>query len=211
MRREQAVASARAALLRGDLVLLPTESVYAVAADAFSARGVTAVREMKGYWDDIPLPVMVGQRSTVPGIAARISDDARSLMEAFWPGPLTIMLTPQPSLAWNQPEGAPVAVRMPLHPLALAVLAATGPLVVTTASLPGLSAPLRADDALLQLGEEIALALDAGALDEEAGLPSTIVDATGTQVSVVRPGALDAAALRRVCPSVILGEDAPTA
>ena len=217
-RRAQAVASAFAAVRRGDLVMIPTESVYALATDAFSMRGVAALREAKGYDADVPLPIMVGSRSTIAGIASRVSDDARSLMEAFWPGPLTLLLTPQPTLAWDHPEGAPLTVRMPMHPVALALLAATGPLVVTSANLPGLSAPTTVDDALSQVGDAAALALDAGplALDptplmENVGLPSSVVDTTVNPPRIVRTGALDAQTLRRHVPRVLAEEEPPTA
>jgi L-threonylcarbamoyladenylate synthase len=209
--RDRAVAAALAAVRRGDLVVLPTEAVYAIATDAFSRRGVDAIREVKGYDAHVPLPVMVGSRTTVPGIASRVSDDARALMDAFWPGPLTLLLAPQPTLAWDLPAGAPVAVRMPLHPVALALLAQSGPLVVTTANLPGLPAPTDADDAILQLGDHVALALDAGDLAPVAGedppLASTVVDVSGQQPTVVRIGAIGLDRLRRICPHV-LGEDA---
>jgi len=217
-RRAQAVASAFAAVRRGDLVMIPTESVYALATDAFSMRGVAALREAKGYDGDVPLPIMVGSRSTIAGIASRVSDDARSLMEAFWPGPLTLLLTPQPTLAWDHPEGAPLTVRMPMHPVALALLAATGPLVVTSANLPGLSAPTTVDDALSQVGDAAALALDAGplALDPASlmgnvGLPSSVVDTTVNPPRIVRTGALDAQTLRRHVPRVLAEEEPPTA
>ncbi len=205
--RDQAVASALAAVRRGDLVLIPTESVYAIAADAFSARGMEALREAKGYDPSTPVPVMVGRRATVAGIAARISTEARALMEGFWPGELTVLLTAQPSLAWDQPSDHPLAVRMPLHPLALALLAQTGPLAVTSANVPGLPAPIAVDDALEQVGEAVALALDAGELAGAQTLPSTIVDARSAPPRIVRSGALSAESIRRVCPSV-LPEDA---
>lgn len=213
--REQAVTAALAAVRRGDVVLLPTETVYALATDAFSARGVRAVRDAKGYEADAPLPVMVGSRTTVPGIAARVGDDALALMDAFWPGPLTLLLQPQPTLAWDLPPDAPLAVRMPLHPVAVALLSRSGPLVVTAANLPGLPPPSTVDDALLQLGDVPVLALDAGDLTagdlaagesaEDAAVLSTIVDVTGAVPRVVRWGAVDAARLARVCPLADLG------
>lgn len=201
--RERAVAAGLAAVRRGDLVLLPTESVYAIATDAFSSRGVALLREAKGHDARVPLPVLVGGRSTVSGIVARVSADAKSLMDAFWPGLLTLLLPPQPTLAWDLPADAPLAVRMPLHPVALAVLAASGPLVLTTANLPGLPAPSDVDDALAQLGDAIAIALDAGVLADESALPSTVVDLTRDVPAVVRIGAVSVEALRRVCPAVL--------
>lgn len=208
--RVRAVAAALAAVRRGDLILIPTESVYAVATDAFSRRGVAALREAKGYDVHVPLPVMVGGRSTVPGIASRSGDDARALMDAFWPGPLTLLLEPQPTLAWDLPPSSPIAVRMPLHPLALALLAQTGPLVVTTANLPGLMPPTTVEDAISQLGDYTALALDAGDLADDEALPSTVVDVTGERPHVVRIGAISVDRLRAVCPHVVDGEDATT-
>ena len=100
-------------------------------------------------------------------------------MDAFWPGALTLLLTPQRTLAWDLPMDAPLAVRMPLHPLALALLLKSGPLVVTSANLPGMSAPADVDDALEQLGDAVGVALDAGDLSDGEALPSTVVDVTG--------------------------------
>lgn len=210
-RREKSVAAALAAVRRGDLVLLPTESVYALATDAFSPRGVAALREAKGYDEHVPLPVMVGARATLAGVAARVPDDARVLIDAFWPGPLTVLLRPQPTLAWDLPFDAPLAVRMPLHPVALALLERSGPLVVTAANLPGMDAPSTVDDALAQVGEDVALALDAGPLTDDSGLPSTVVDITGERPRVAREGAVSVDALRRVCPHVLVGDDPATA
>lgn len=205
--RDRAVAAAHAAVRRGDLVVIPTESVYAVAADAFSSRGVAALRDAKGTDAGVPLPVMVGRRATVAGIALRVSDDAQRLIEAFWPGPLTILLVPQPTLAWDLPRESPIAVRMPLHPLTLAVLDRTGPLAVTTANLPGLAAPPDVNDALAQLGDAVAVALDVGTLLDVAALPSTVIDATGETTVVVRLGALSIDEVRRICPDVRTGYD----
>jgi L-threonylcarbamoyladenylate synthase len=208
--RERAVAAALAAVRRGDLVIIPTESVYAVATDAFSRRGVAALREAKGYDARDPLPVMVGSRSTATGIAARVPDDARLLMEAFWPGSLTLLLTPQPTLAWDLAADAPLAVRMPLHPVALALLSQSGPLVVTSANQGGLAAPSTVDDAIDQLGDDASLALDAGDLTDPESLPSTIVDVTSGLPRVVRIGAVPLANLLAVCPHLVSDEAAPT-
>ena len=209
--RGRAVAAALAAVRRGDLVLMPTESVYAIATDAFSRRGVAAMRDAKGYDESVPLPVMVGARTTVAGIAARVPDDARALMDAFWPGSLTLLLAPQPTLAWDLAGDAPLAIRMPLHPVALALLAQSGPLVATTANQPGMPAPVDVDDAVTQLGDAIGLALDAGDLSGNEPLPSTVVDVTGDRPRVVRIGAIPVEQLRRVCPHVLADEGSATA
>jgi len=209
--RERAVAAALAAVRRGDLVIIPTESVYAVATDAFSRRGVAALREAKGYDGHVPIPVMVGARSTVAGIATRVPDDARALMEAFWPGSLTLLLRPQPTLAWDLPADAPLAVRMPLHPVALALLGLSGPLVVTSANQPGLPAPSDVDDAIEQLGDDASLALDAGDLTDPDSMPSTVVDVTAEAPRLVRIGAVSLEDLLRVCPHLVTEDPTPTA
>lgn len=210
--RERAVAAGHAAARRGDLVLVPTEAVYAVATDAFSRRGIAALRDAKGTDAGVPLPVMVGRRATVAGIATGVSQDAQRLMDVFWPGPLTLLMTPQPSLAWDVAVDSPVAVRMPLHPVALALLVRTGPLAMTSANLPGMPAPSDVDDALEQLGDAVTVALDSGPLlIHGAGAPSTVVDVTGTVPVVVRIGAVSADDLRRVCPDVRTGPGDPDA
>ena len=209
--RDKAIAAALAAVRRGDLVAIPTESVYAVATDAFSRRGVAALREAKGYDEQVPLPVLVGARATLGGIALRVSDEARDLVEAFWPGPLTVLLRPQPTLAWDLPDDAPLAVRMPLHPVAVALLAQSGPLVATTANAPGQVAPADVDEVLVQLGDTISLALDAGPLVDDVGLPSTIVDLTGPVPRLVRAGAISLERVRAICPHALAEDDPVTA
>lgn len=214
--REHAVTVALAAVRRGDLVVVPTEGVYAIVTDAFSARGVARLREAKGYASDAPIPVFVGARATVGGVAAAISSQARDLMDAFWPGELTLLLRPQPTLAWDLPRGQSIAVRMPLHPLTLALLSRSGPLVGTSANAPGLPAPTTATDAVTQLGAAVSIALDAGALDagdadeSSSGRPgttgstlSTIVDCTVNPIRVVRQGVVTVADIERVCPGVL--------
>ncbi|MEI8262131.1 MAG: Sua5/YciO/YrdC/YwlC family protein, partial [Actinomycetes bacterium] len=153
--------------------------------------------------------VMVPSASTVAGLAARITDSARDLMAAFWPGLLTLQLPAQPTLAWPLPPEAPVSVRMPLHPLALALLAASGPLVVTTANRPGMSAPVSADDAIAQIGEWVAIALDAGDPIDPDAMASTMIDVTGDQPRLVRPGAVPVDAIEAVLGVPLGRGDAP--
>ena len=211
--RPRAVVAAVSAARRGDLVLLPTEHAYAIATDAFSSRGVDAIRAAKDLAGGAPLAVMVPSPATVAGIAAQVTPAAKALMAGFWPGQLTVLLDPQPTLAWSLPATAALAIRMPLHPVALEVLRSLGPTVVTAANAPGLSMPTTVDDALDQLGDAIALVLDAGPLT--SGHPgestSTVVDARGGidaatgerwSARVVREGALGAEALRQSWPEL---------
>ena len=207
-RRASAVAAALAACRRGDVVLVPTESSYALATDAFSARGRAAIRTAKGQGAQVPLPVLVPSATTVQGLAARIPQPAAALMAAFWPGALTLLVPAQSTLAWDVPADTPIAVRMPLHPLLISLLEQTGPLAATAANGPGLDPPASVDDAAEQLGEAWAIALDAGPL--APGEASTIVDVTGDVPVVRRHGAVSLEDLRSVCPQVEDPTEDPT-
>ena len=197
--RARGITAAVAAIKRGELVVLPTESVYAVATDGFSARGARSVRVAKGQSADTPLPIMIASITTIPGIAFNPSIAAMDLMHGFWPGALTVLVTPQPSLAW-----APLAVRIPLHPVTLEILRATGPMIVTGANAVGGAAALTVDDALEVLGETASIALDAGPLgaDQMLSRPSTVVDATGEVPVLLREGAITLEQLRSVVPGI---------
>ncbi|MDP2014607.1 MAG: L-threonylcarbamoyladenylate synthase [Actinomycetota bacterium] len=199
--RVRAINAAVSAVKRGDLVLLPTESAYALVTDPFSSRGVAALRAAKGQSHDSPLSLMVPSAATVAGIAAGVTPPVNALMQAFWPGPLTLLLRPQPTLAWDLSPDLPIAVRMPLHPVILAVLVRCGPLVVTTANTPGLPAPLSVEAVMEQLGECAALAVDAGEL-QAADLPSTVLDMSGLDPKVVRQGSLSIVQLQQVAPGI---------
>jgi len=199
--RERAIAAAVSAVKRGDLVLLPTESVYALATDPFSRRGVAALLLAKQLPAGSPLPLMVPNALTVQGIASGVTSVAKSLMQAFWPGPLTLLLPAQPSLAWDLPMGLPVTVRMPIHPITLAILERTGPMIVTSANAPGQVAPHAFDEALKQVGEAASVGMDAGPLNADE-LPSTVIDVTGEIPKILRVGALSITLLREVVPEI---------
>jgi tRNA threonylcarbamoyl adenosine modification protein (Sua5/YciO/YrdC/YwlC family) len=190
---------------RGGLVVLPTDTVYGIGADAFAPKAVAALLAGKGRGRQMPPPVLVAGPGTVDGLCTDVSDDARRLMTAFWPGALTIILRAAPSLAWDLGETkGTVAVRMPDHPAALALLARTGPLAVSSANVTGSPAARTADEARDQLGETVALYLDGGSAP--GGVASTIVDATSGVVRVVRAGAIDEVALRGVVPGLEAGD-----
>jgi len=192
--RSRAVTAAVAALRRGDLVILPTESTYVLATDAFSSRGTQALRRAKGQTSETPLGLLVPRPATVQGIAVDVPSTARTLMAAFWPGMVTLLLTPQPTLAWDHPPGSPVAVRMPVHPVTLAVVTESGPIAASGITADG-DAVLLCDRAV-ELHPDAAIALDAGTLDapwsdtEDADLASTIVDVRGDDVVILRHGAI---------------------
>jgi tRNA threonylcarbamoyl adenosine modification protein (Sua5/YciO/YrdC/YwlC family) len=185
------------AISRGGLVVLPTDTVYGIAADAFDEAAVAALLAAKGRGRQMPPPVLVGEVATLDGLATDIPDEARKLVEAFWPGGFTIILRAQPSLQWDLGDtGGTVALRMPDHPAALALLKRTGPLAVSSANKSGSPAALDVTDATRQLGDSVSVYLDGG--QAPGGVASTIVDATGPTLRVVREGAVSLEALRQV-------------
>jgi L-threonylcarbamoyladenylate synthase len=193
------VDAAVAALRRGELAVLPTDTVYGLAADAFSPPAVTRLLEAKGRSRDVPVPVLVGAWRTLDGLAETVPPVARQLVEAFWPGPLTLVVRAAASLAWDIGDArGTVAVRMPLHPVALRVLEQTGPLAVTGAHRTGMPPAGDAAEAARQLGTAVQVYLDGGA---SAGpVPSTVVDLTGDHPRVLRAGTVPLERLREVAP-----------
>ena len=195
------VAQAVAALRRGDLAVLPTDTVYGIAADAFSPPAVDRLLAAKGRGRDMPVPVLVGAWRGLDGLASDVTPTMRSLVEAFWPGPLTLIVRAASSLAWDLGETrGTVAVRMPLHPVALAVLAETGPLAVSSANRSGQPPAAEIAEAERQLGTGVAVYLDAGSTGE--AVPSTIVDLTGDRPQLRRAGAAPLDELRELLPDL---------
>jgi L-threonylcarbamoyladenylate synthase len=204
--RTQGLAAAESAVLRGELVVLPTDTVYGVGADAFSHSAVTRLLAAKGRGRDMPSPVLVG---TVRAAAALVEDMGpygQQLIDEFWPGGLTIICRSARTLSWDLGETkGTVAIRMPEDQVALDLLQATGPMAVSSANLTGSPAPTTAGQARDQLGESIAVYLDGG--ERGGGVSSTIVDLTGDQPRLLRRGAISIGRLREVA-AVMAGIDA---
>lgn len=193
------------AVSRGEVIVLPTDTVYGVGADAFSPDAVARVLAAKGRDRQMPPPVLIPSLRTVDGLARDVPAAARALMEACWPGPLTVIVLAQPSLAWDLGEtGGTVALRVPDHGAALALLARTGPLAVTSANRTGQPAATTAEDARDQLGDSVSVYLDGG--DSPLGVASTIVDATGPVLTVVRDGGVSRERLVEVAGSEAFGD-----
>jgi len=202
--RERGLDVAANAARRGDLVVLPTDTVYGLGCDAFNPRGVAALLTAKGRGRDMPVPVLVGSPETVEGLAYGLSKAARDLVEAFWPGALTVVVRHQPSLAWDLGDAnGTVALRMPLHPVAIELLRVVGPMAVSSANRSGSAPATSYAEAEAQLGESVAVYLDAGT--SGAAVPSTIVDASGPVPRLLRLGAIDLATLRSVAPDLLEG------
>lgn len=204
--RSSPVSLAVSAARRHELVVFPTETAYAVACDAFSPEAVDRLNRAKGRSGATALPVMVGSVRGLEGLAAQVTPEEKALVAGFWPGPLTVVCKTQPSLAWDLGgSGETVSLRMPLHPLALEVLAGVGPMAVVTANRAGAPAPVDCDEAVEQMGEAVSLYLDGGPCTP--GPPSTIVDLTRPRARLVREGALPATQLAEWLPSLAAAEE----
>jgi len=197
--RERGLAAAHSAVQRGEVVVLPTDTVYGLGADAFSPAAVRKLLAAKGRGRDMPPPVLVPDVRTIDGLASAIPFAVRELVDAFWPGPLTIVCRAQASLNWDLGDThGTVALRMPLHPVALELLTRTGPMAVSSANLSRRPAATTVADAVEQLGDAVQVYLDGGV--SPRGLPSTIVDASDGGLRVLRVGALSEEELRLAVP-----------
>jgi L-threonylcarbamoyladenylate synthase len=192
---------ARGAIGRGELVVMPTDTVYGVAADAFNPKAVQRLLDAKGRGRQAPPPVLIPGIPTLDALADQIPDEARALVKEFWPGGLTVILAAQPSLSWDLGDThGTVALRMPSNRIALELLSETGPLAVSSANLTGKPAAASAEEAEQMLGDSVAVYLDGGAGGTES---STIVDATSLllpegRLRIVRHGVVPDDAIRDV-------------
>ncbi|WP_235735861.1 L-threonylcarbamoyladenylate synthase [Nocardioides alcanivorans] len=186
---EQAVEAATRAVRRGDLVVLPTDTVYGIGADAFDPVAVAGLLAAKGRGREMPPPVLVASKATLHALTSSLPPWVTPLVDAFWPGPLTLVCRDQSSLQWDLGDTrGTVAVRMPDHPVALAVLERTGPMAVSSANTSGAPAATDVDAAEAMLGEQVVVYVDAG--PTASSQPSTILDVTGDVPRLLRLGTL---------------------
>jgi len=195
--REAAVDAAAHAVRNGELIVLPTDTVYGIGADAFDPAAVRALLKAKGRGREMPPPVLISSPGTADALATGLPSYARALIEHFWPGPLTIVARQQNSLQWDLGDTrGTVAIRMPDNEVALAILERTGPLAVSSANTTGLPPATTADEADAMVGEAVTALVDGGT--SPGGEASTIVDVTGDHGRILRPGALSLDDLNRV-------------
>ncbi|QUR68450.1 L-threonylcarbamoyladenylate synthase [Mycobacterium spongiae] len=185
--RSRGIAAAVAALQASRLVVMPTDTVYGIGADAFDSAAVAGLLAAKGRGRDMPVGVLVGSWHTIEGLAFSLPDVARELVRAFWPGALSLVVAQAPSLQWDLGDArGTVMLRMPLHPVAIELLREVGPMAVSSANVSGQPPAVDADEARRQLGDVVTVYLDAGPAAQQAA--STIVDLTGAAPRVLRPG-----------------------
>ena len=200
--RETGIAAAISALKGGRLVVMPTDTVYGIGADAFDGSAVAALLAAKGRGRDMPVPVLVGSWHTIQGLVYTVPNSAKELIRAFWPGALSLVVRQAPSLAWDLGDAhGTVMLRMPLHPVAIELLRAVGPMAVSSANISGRPAAVTADQARDQLGDLVDVYLDGGPAEQQSA--STIVDLTGAHPRVLRQGPVTVEAI-----ASLLGVDA---
>jgi tRNA threonylcarbamoyl adenosine modification protein (Sua5/YciO/YrdC/YwlC family) len=189
--RSVGIASAVGALKDGRLVVMPTDTVYGIGADAFDSTAVAALLAAKGRGRDMPVGVLVGSWHTIEGLVYTMPEGARDLIRAFWPGALSLVVTQAPSLHWDLGDArGTVMLRMPLHPVAIELLREVGPMAVSSANVSGRPSAVEADEARNQLGDLVDVYLDAGRSQQQAA--STIVDLTGDTPRILRAGPVSA-------------------
>lgn len=194
------------AVRRGELVVLPTDTVYGIGADAFTPDAVQALLDAKARGRDMPVPVLVGSVSAANALVEEMSPYGDDLIEAFWPGALTIVCRHGPSLAWDLGEArGTVALRMPQQQVALELLGEAGPTAVSSANRSGSPPATTVDEAAGQLGDAVSVYLDDGPCADP--VPSSIVDLTGPVPRLLREGALPTEKLREVVTYLITDED----
>lgn len=199
--RTTGLREAASAVRRGELVVLPTDTVYGIGADAFASEAVADLLDAKGRGRNMPTPVLIGSPNTLHGLVTDFSEQAWELVDAFWPGALTLVAKQQPSLQWDLGDTrGTVAVRMPLHPVAIELLTEVGPMAVSSANLTGHPAPEDCDAAQGMLGDSVSVYLDGG--PTPGIVPSSIVDVTRPVPVLLREGAISPEELRKVVPDL---------
>lgn len=204
--RKTGIAAAISALKGGRLVVMPTDTVYGIGADAFDGTAVAALLEAKGRGRNMPVPVLVGSWHTIQGLVYSVPPSVKELIRAFWPGALSLVVHQAPSLQWDLGDAdGTVMLRMPLHPVAIELLREVGPMAVSSANISGHPAAVTAAAARDQLGDRVAVYLDGGPAQAQAA--STIVDLTGATPRILREGPVTAEAIAdvlRVDPATLL-------
>ncbi len=202
--RATGIASAISALKGGRLVVMPTDTVYGLGADAFDGEAVASLLEAKGRGRNMSVPVLVGSWHTIQGLVYSVPDSAKELIRAFWPGALSLVVQQAPSLHWDLGDAnGTVMLRMPLHPVAIELLREVGPMAVSSANISGNPPAVTAEQARAQLGDRVEVYLDGGPAEQQAA--STIVDLTGAHPRVLREGPVTLDAIAEV-----LGVEAQT-
>lgn len=203
--RTSGLKRAKDSIARSGLVVLPTDTVYGIGADAFDPTAVRRLLRAKGRGREMPPPVLISGPDVLPALTAAITAEARELADQFWPGGLTMIFRQQPSLRWDLGDTrGTVAVRVPDRAVALDLLEMTGPLAVSSANTTGLPPATTVGEAQEMLGDAVDVYLDDG--PAPGTTPSTIVDATTDILVVRRQGVISVDRLREYVADIEVAE-----
>jgi L-threonylcarbamoyladenylate synthase len=181
-------------LIGGGLVAFPTDTVYGVGALVFDVKAVKKIYAAKGRSEEKAIPVLLGDANQLPKVSQAVPEAAARLAAVFWPGALTLVVPKHAGIPHAVSATPTVGVRVPDHPVARALLVLSGPLAVTSANLSGQANASTAQEVLEQLGGRIAAILDGGRTP--GGVPSTVVDCTGSEPRILRAGPVSLAQIR---------------
>ena len=173
-------------LRSGGMVAFPTDTVYGLGALAFDGAAVKRIYTAKGRPVEKAIPILLGDEADLAKVTMGVPDLASRLAAHYWPGPLTLVIPKHPDLPEAVSATETIGVRMPDHPVARMLLQAAGPMAVTSANISGQPSPSTAEEVQDQLGGRIALIIDGGRTP--GGVPSTVVDCTGAEPSILREG-----------------------
>lgn len=188
----------------GFVIITPHENGYVYLCDAFSQDSVRAMHVLRGDPLGSAAQVLIAQQSQIEGLAREISEDARALMTAFWPGALSLTLRPQLGLNWDLGDAGKLdwfSVRLPQHEFLQALIRETGPLAVTSASMAG-HAPLLEISQLNLQGHEVALVVDSGVITPVQR--SSQIQAELTETRLVHEGAISQSEIQKVIPALVI-------
>lgn len=208
---DEAAAAARRALEAGECIVLPTDTVYGIGADAYNADAVQRLLDAKGRGREKPPPVLISDAHFVKALAVNVPDQAMALVKALWPGALTIICRANDHLRMDLGEtNGTVGLRVPDHELTRELLRQTGPLAVSSANRTARPPALTCDDAIEQLTDKVSVYLDGGELNGTQGKPSTIIDFTIKETGqILRRGAISLETLQQYLTDIedLVAED----
>jgi L-threonylcarbamoyladenylate synthase len=181
------------------LIIFPTDTVYGVGCRVDSQVGIERLYRVKSRPEQKPIPVLIGDKAHLDQVCTKVPENAYPLIDRFWPGALTIVLPRSPTLPAALGQPPTVGIRMPDHPVALALLGKVGPMAVTSANISGASALRTASEAWAEIGDRVELTIDGG--ETPGGIPSTVIDLTRPDHPILRRGPITAEAIRSLLES----------
>ena len=194
--KQDSINTAISLLRDGEIVAFPTDTVYGLGADVFQASGIIKLFESKGRDANKAIAVLLGSIDQIPLVTENMPEMALRLCEAFWPGGLTVIVPRKNTLPELISNTEFVGIRIPNHPVALELLKTFGPMATTSANLSGKNSPQKASEVMSQMNTRIPLILDGG--DCPGGIPSTVVDCSGSEPLIYREGPISSEAIYKV-------------